>query len=64
MNPSMGGRAGRDEEHTKGIGIMAVAIKANSVFAHLYVSASYICWVKRGKAIPARFPVDVLSVCW
>lgn len=41
---------------TYGIGIMATAMKANSVFAQWYVRRAYICCVKSGKAMPIRLP--------
>ena len=48
---------------TYGIGAIRRARHAKSVFAHLYVRAEYICWVKRGKAMPKRLPIDqVVSV--
>ncbi len=41
---------------TKGMGIMTAAIHANNVLAHVYPKLLYICVVKSGNAIAARFP--------
>lgn len=46
---------------TKGIGIMATAMSAKSVFAHWYVRLSYILCVNSGNTAPRRFPVKNLS---
>ncbi len=36
------------------MGAMSSARHAKSVFAHLYVSVAYICWLKSGNAMPKR----------
>ena len=42
-----------------GIGIMRNAMPPKSVPAHLKVNFAYICVVKSGNAVPARFPVRI-----
>jgi hypothetical protein len=49
-------REKKNQIHTYGMGIMAIAISAMSVFAHLYVMTSNIRVVKRGKMVPNMFP--------